>query len=141
MRRVVVDASVAVKWVFPGDPQESHVAEALQILHDIRAGRCDVVQPPHWLAEVAAVAARFDSSVAEQAVDLLFALDFPVLGGPEVYRVAIDLAATLDHHLFDTLYHAVAICDDDAELFTADRRYHQKARGQGRIRLLENYGT
>lgn len=44
-------------------------------------------------------------------------------------RLAIDLK----HHLFDTLYHAVALTHSDAVRVTADESYYRKARAMGRI--------
>jgi predicted nucleic acid-binding protein len=136
VRRVVVDASVAVKWLFPDGDAEGDVREALGLLQDLRDGRVAALQPIHWLPEVLAVSARLDPAVAAEATGLLFALEFEVLDEPEVYRTAIELAASLGHHLFDTLYHAVALCADEAELVTADERYYRKAQGRGRMRLL-----
>ncbi len=49
------------------------------------------------------------------------------------------MAVRLEHHLFDTLYHAVALNEPDAMLITADVRYYNKAKGIGRIALLENF--
>ena len=50
-----------------------------------------------------------------------------------------DLANGLNHHLFDTLYHAVALCEPDANLITADERYFLKASHKGKITLLREY--
>jgi predicted nucleic acid-binding protein len=55
-----------------------------------------------------------------------------------VYLTACDLAILLNHHLFDTLYHAVALLTPEATLVTADRRYFDKAQSHGRIVLLSN---
>ena len=44
-----------------------------------------------------------------------------------------------NHHLFDTLYHAVALEHEDALLVTADERYHEKAAGYGTIRALHDW--
>lgn len=46
----------------------------------------------------------------------------------------------LDHHLFDTLYHATAL-ETGAVMLTADRRYHDKAAGLGHIRLLAHLAS
>ena len=50
-----------------------------------------------------------------------------------VYATACDLAIRLNHPLFDTLYHAVALHTPDATLVTADRRYFDKAQSIGQI--------
>lgn len=138
MSRVVIDASVAVKWVFPDKNADGNVEEALLLLQEIRDGRAVPLQPAHWLAEVLAVSARLNACVAKEAADLLIAMELEVLDEPEVYATAIDLAASLGQHLFDTLYHAVALCAPDAELVTCDERYFRKAESRGRIRLLDD---
>lgn len=139
MTTVVLDASVIVKWIFADRSEESHSLQALQILQFIKDSRASVVQPPHWLAEVAAVTVRLDPQQARQAVSLLHALEFPVSGGVEVYRKACELSASLNQHLFDTLYHAVALTEPGAMLITADEQYYRKAHTIGRIVRLKEY--
>jgi predicted nucleic acid-binding protein len=48
------------------------------------------------------------------------------------------LAIDLGHHLFDTLYHAVAL-ESEACLVTADDRYHRKAEALPGIRHLRDW--
>jgi phage-related protein len=48
------------------------------------------------------------------------------------------LAVDLGHHLFDTLYHAVAL-EPEACLVTADDRYHHKARALPGLRHLRDW--
>ncbi len=139
MIRVVVDASVVVKWVFPDPDHEPHAGDALELLGDIRADRVAVTQPIHWLAEVAAVVARLQPASSREAVGLLHAMELPTLDEAEVYHRACELAATLGQHVFDTLYHAVALSLPDALLITADERYWRKASGVGRVQRLRDY--
>jgi len=54
-------------------------------------------------------------------------------------RRATILALETTHHLFDTLYHAVALELEDALLVTADERYHGKAERYGTIRALRDW--
>lgn len=139
MTTVVLDASVIVKWVFADRSEESHSLQALQILQFIKESRVTVVQPPHWLAEVAAVVVRLDPGRARQAVSLLHALEFPVVTGVEVYHKACDLSDSLKQHVFDTLYHAVAFAESKATLVTADEQYYRKAHRTGRIVRLKEF--
>ena len=139
MKTVVLDASVIVKWVFADRAEESHSFQALQILQLIKMSRIGVVQPPHWLAEAAAVIARLDPDRALQAVSLLYALEFPVMTDVEVYQKACDLSASLAQHVFDTLYHAVALHESGALLVTADERYYRVAHRIGQIVKLKDF--
>ncbi len=54
-------------------------------------------------------------------------------------RCVIELARRLDHHLFDTIYHAVASSIPGAVLVTADRPYFAKARHLGHIAWLADF--
>jgi predicted nucleic acid-binding protein len=138
--RIVVDASVAVKWVLPDSEGEDDMPRALRLLGEIQAGRVEPIQPPHWLAEVAAVVTRLRPEVAEATLDLLDALELPVVADVAIYRRASRLAAALGHHLFDTLYHAVAL-ERDAVLISADGRYVRKARPLGAIADLASWAS
>jgi predicted nucleic acid-binding protein len=48
------------------------------------------------------------------------------------------LSQRYDHHLFDTLYHAVAL-EKDTLLMTADDRYWNKAKPEGHILRLKDF--
>jgi predicted nucleic acid-binding protein len=136
---VVLDASVVVKWIFSDRAEEAHTLQALQILQHIEESRITVVQPPHWLAEVAAVIVRLEPERACQAVLLLHALEFPVVTDVEAYQKACELSASLKLHVFDTLYHAVALTEPGAVLVTADEQYYRKAHRAGRIVRLNEF--
>jgi predicted nucleic acid-binding protein len=127
-----VDASVVVKWFFPEPEKEPHVDRALRLLEGIRNGEVEPLQPAHWLAEVVAVIARLSPHIAPRAVDLLHALEFDEADEPAIYKTAAALASNLGEHLFDTLYHAVAL-EHDGLLVTADQRYFSRAKRLGHI--------
>jgi len=135
----VVDASVALKWFFQDRDNEADCNQALTILYDIDAGRIKLVQPPHFIAEVAAVLTREKSDEAEDDLFDLLNIECCVANEPELYTTAINLAAQYKHHLLDTLYHAVALNTPGATLITADTVYYQKAKESGRILLLKDY--
>jgi predicted nucleic acid-binding protein len=136
---VVLDASVIVKWAFPDRAREAHTERALDVLHAVHAGRLSVVEPPHWLAEVAAVATRLAPRRAAAVVALMQAMEFPVMDELAVYLEAVRLSAESGQHVFDTLYHAVALSRRGASLVTADERYYRTARRAGRVLLLQDF--
>ena len=137
----VVDASVAIKWFADGDwaLREDHVEPALDILRASTGGALDFFQPPHFLAEIAAVLARLRPDKALQYVDNLAALNITWAEPTAAYPRAIELACQLNHHLFDTLYHALALTLPGAVLVTADRRYFDKAQHLGQIAWLPEF--
>lgn len=138
MKLVVIDASVVIKWLFPDPAVEPAADPAVALLEDIRRGSVEPLQPPHWLLEVAAVVSRLRPERAAQAVELLAALELPVADDPEILQRAVRLAVDLRHHLFDTLYHAVAL-EHGALLVTADLRYARKAARHGRLVELADW--
>lgn len=138
MSVIVADASVVVKWLLPEREGEADVHQALRLLEKVGTGRVTLYEPPHWLVEVAAVMARLSPGTARDDIRDLHAMEVAVLDTQPVYVTACELAIELDHHLFDTLYHAVALHLPDALLVTADDRYYRKAHSRGRIVRLRD---
>jgi predicted nucleic acid-binding protein len=136
--KLVVDASVAVKWVLRDRPGELDVDRASALLGEV--ARCSViaVEPVHWVAEVIGVIARLKPDRAPAAISLLTHARFTTISSRAVYRRAAELSITLNRHLFDTLYHAVAL-EEQATLVTADEAYFGKAKDVGAIRLLRDF--
>ncbi len=139
MINAVADASVAVKWCLPPTDAERNRDLAIALLEGVKGGRIVLRQPPHWLAEVAAVLSRLSPTTAREDMELLHAMRIPTVNTVELYTTACRLAITLDHHVFDTLYHALALLLPDCTLVTADERYYNKARNVGSIVLLRNF--
>jgi predicted nucleic acid-binding protein len=139
MKRLVVDAGVAVHWFLRENGPDG--AAALNLLAGFQRGAVDLYQPPHWMAEIAAVLARLNPGSAPEEVSDLLESRFHTVDGPEVYRQALSVSARLNHPLFDTLYHAVALCTDDAYLVTVDAEYFSKAAPLGKVVLLQDYAV
>jgi predicted nucleic acid-binding protein len=138
MIKLVVDASVAVKWFIRDPNEENDVASAVDILVGIGKNSIELIQPPHWIAEVTAVLARLQPDLCDDAIDLLDAMELPTRAESSVYKLASHLATELNHHLFDTLYHALAL-QDNAILITADHRYFRKSVNHGSICMLADF--
>jgi len=66
-------------------------------------------------------------------------LDLPYDDGPSVIGRACRLAIDLRQHLFDTLYHAVALETPGATLITADDKYFAAAASLGQIVKLADW--
>jgi len=136
--KLVVDASVAVKWFIRDPNEENDVVSAVDILAGIGKNSIEIIQPPHWIAEVTAVLARLQPELSDDAIDLLDAMELPTRAESSIYKLASHLATKLNHHLFDTLYHALAL-QANATLITADHRYFRKSVNQGSIRMLADF--
>jgi len=129
---LVLDASVILKWFLVDPQREPDLDKALSLLKRFSEGEIRIIQPVHWLAEVAAVLSRLSPQTAEDDITDLDLMGFVVADHPDVYTTASRLAIDLRHHLFDTLYHAVAL-EEDALCVTADEHFYRKAKKFGSI--------
>lgn len=130
---LVLDASVIIKWLLNDPKREAGTEKATEIMGLVTRGDLTTAQPIHWLAEVGAVLARETPATAPSLVALLYALDLPTISDPLILKRSVELAIELRQHVFDTLYHAVALDIPDGILITADSRYLRAARSKGRI--------
>jgi predicted nucleic acid-binding protein len=137
--RVTLDASVTLKW-FLRTPAEADLPQATALLHAIEADEIRLIQPPHDVAEVAAVLVRERAATAlDDLADVARIFDCGTRAGSlGVYRRAVQLSRQLDHHLFDALYHAVAF-EEDTTLITADACYFNKASALENIMRLGDF--
>jgi len=136
---VVIDASVAIKWFVSESPDEGDTDEALELLRAYRDDRVEFYQPPIWRAEVLAVLSRIVPDKVEQHTWKLLAFDHGEASSSAVYLKAVQLSIQLDHHLFDTIYHASALVHPSATLITSDERYLGKAESLGRVLSLKRW--
>jgi predicted nucleic acid-binding protein len=134
---LVIDASVAVKWVLSDRPGEYDTDKALALLLKIGREGIQLLQPEHWRVEVLSVVARFAPERFADTVQLLEKLNASRIESTRVLERALALTRRLKHHLSDTLYHAIAI-EHGATLITADEAHFAKAYRLGNIKLLVN---
>jgi predicted nucleic acid-binding protein len=133
---IVVDASVALKWVLDEPSKES--ADAL--LDE------ELIAPALWLIEAANAlwkrAQRGDISAEEAKERLAELYNAPVttIAIEQDLAGAAELANVLGHPVYDCLYLAAAL-REDTYVVTADRRFYfvvdKSLDFRGRVRLLE----
>jgi len=132
--RIVIDASVALKWVL--DEPGSEVAVALRDQ--------ELVPPALWLTEAANALwrnARIGQLTNDEAAERLSELlNAPVasLAMEPYLEHALMLATEIGHPVYDCLYLALALCHQ-THVVTADRRFASAAdlpSFTGRVRLL-----
>jgi predicted nucleic acid-binding protein len=130
---VVLDASLIIRWLLQDPERETCTDKATQLMEAVIEGEQPVLQPTHWLVEDGAVLARESPATAADDVTMLNALELPVTDEPQVLRRGVEMGIVLKQQLFDALYHAVALENEDSVLITADQRYLGAARAKGRI--------
>ena len=75
MKRVVADASVALKWFFRERDGENGIDQAAGLLNAAVFGRVVLTQPPHFAAEVAGVLARESPATAQRDLQRLLSVE------------------------------------------------------------------
>ena len=136
----VVDASVAVKWVLADKPAEHDADKASLLLSRIASERILLMQPEHWRIEILSVITRLTPERVGQTLRLVESLNVEICASTEIYLRASALSGQFRHHLFDTLYHSIAL-ENGITLITADESYFVKARSLGHIQLLTQYSA
>jgi predicted nucleic acid-binding protein len=120
---VVVDASVAAKWLL----QESDSDRALALLAEWRDGHLEGFAPDILAAEVANALWRrvmgglIPVEAAEQLFARFYRLEFPLLPIGDLAGAALGLALRHSHPVYDCLYVALAL-ETRSDLVTADTR-------------------
>jgi predicted nucleic acid-binding protein len=132
--RIVIDASVAVKWVLDEPGSEAAVALCDQ----------ELIAPVLWLAEVANALWR-RARIGEITNDQAAALVSELLNAPVAsiaiephLEAALKLATEIDHPVYDCIYLALAL-HHRTHVVTADRRFVFAASSTahaGSVRLL-----
>ncbi|MGD0433704.1 MAG: type II toxin-antitoxin system VapC family toxin [Acetobacteraceae bacterium] len=119
---LVVDASVALKWVL--QEPDSHVAEALIRIEP------ELLIPDFWLGEATNVLwvqvrrKLLTPDEAREGLALLRALIQPTpTAGMDLHEVALEIGITVNHSTYDTLYLAFAIAMGARGVVAADGRF------------------
>lgn len=133
MASVVLDASVAVKWLLA---DEDHARQALALRDAIISHGMTVAVPPHFAFEVAhtlvraARQGRFDAGLVERSLTAVEALGFEVDTSVDLAVRAARLAQGLGTTVYDAAYLAVARARS-ATLITADRPLYEAGSAAG----------
>ncbi|MGA7218695.1 MAG: type II toxin-antitoxin system VapC family toxin [Candidatus Sulfotelmatobacter sp.] len=126
MTSLVLDASVAVKWVIPA-AQESFTHESLQLLKRHMDGDIRFVVPDVFWAEVGSVLwkgvrrKRWNQSVARVGLAEIIKRNFLTFSSLELLPEALILALAYERSIYDCIYVALAI-QFRTEMITADER-------------------
>ena len=126
MSQIVVDASVAAKWVLPR-ANEPLAEQAAQLLANYRKGEDQFLVPDLFWAELGNVlwkavrVRRCELSAAQAGLKLLSDLRIPTVPTHSVLDLAFSIAATSNRTVYDSLYIAVAVFSK-CQFVTADEK-------------------
>ena len=139
---VVVDASLAVKWVL----KESDSEVALELAREWVTTETRPIAPGLILVEATNVLHRralqghFSQSQAKQLLLMLLSIDIEIRESPQIHIQALELAQELQMPaVYDTHYLALAEILE-CDLWTADERFFNSVKDrQPRVKWLGNF--
>jgi predicted nucleic acid-binding protein len=126
LTRLVLDASVAVKWYLPA-AQEPLSSEAFLLLRDYKSARVDLLVPGLFFAEFANILwkacwhRRCDAATADFAIGEVLRARFRTISSSSLVEEALQLARLYNRTVYDCLYIALAI-RTNTQVVTADER-------------------
>ncbi len=126
MNSYVLDASVAAKWSLPS-ANEPYTEHAATLLNRYVQGEVRFVVPDLFWAELANVfwkaarQGRWSRSDAETAIRSAVQREIPTVSARSLIEDALEIAATFDRSVYDSLYLALAIASR-MYFVTADER-------------------
>jgi predicted nucleic acid-binding protein len=139
----VVDASVAAKWVLPGD-DEPFREEALAVLHRFTEGEIAVLVPGLFWPELGNIlwkatrSRRIDPAHATGALSAVQAFGFPTFASDDLIDDALQLAVATGRTVYDSTYVAAAL-RHNALFITADERLVNALGSRVPVRWLGSY--
>ena len=126
MKRVVVDASVVLKWFIP----EIHSEAAVRLLDPAFVLLApDLIGPEFGNILWKKVRrAEVTPGEADEILRAFGALPLDVRPSAVLLAAAFDIAVELDRSVYDSLYLALAVAEE-CVLVTADRKFHSAVHG------------
>ena len=138
---VVVDASVAAKWLF----KENDSDKARYLLEGMERRKLSLIAPELLLVEIGSMlwkrAIREGVSVADAAAqyDRLIGLSLGLVRMAALVDRAFKLAVRHRHPIYDCVYLALAV-EARCDLVTADEKFHRAVGNDfPRVRLLGDW--
>jgi len=121
--RLVLDASVAVKWAIPS-AREPFTGASLRLLKRYADGEIEFIVPDVFWAEMGNVlwkGARQRRWLQDEAAAEMAARDFATVPSLSLLPEALKIAFVYERAVYDCLYVALAV-QSKADLVTADKR-------------------
>ena len=140
MSRIVLDASVAVKWFLP-EKVETMATEALALLDRSGRNEIQIIVPDLFWVEFASVLwkairrGNFPKDSADAALASLKRFDFPTISSLNLLDDAFQIATDYGRTVYDCLYVALAV-QSNSQLITADERLANSLAGRFPVKWL-----
>jgi predicted nucleic acid-binding protein len=143
VRLAVVDASVALAWVFP---DEEPSLAATRLLHAFRANRIRLLAPSLWAYEVGhalrngVIRGRISEAEGREAFSVLLGLGLSLVDFAPLTDLAWELASRHGITVYDAAYVAVAQAYA-CPCYSLDKSLIEACAGSGMVRSLDDFAA
>jgi predicted nucleic acid-binding protein len=126
LNQIIVDASVAAKWVLPS-VDEPLTDEAFELITRYTKSELEIIVPDFFWVEMgnllwkAARLKRWTAADARTALTSLEEYQFPTIPSKSVVDLALTIATSFDRTVYDSVYVALAV-STKSQLITADEK-------------------
>ena len=126
MNQIIIDASVAAKWVLPS-VDEPLTDQAFELIARYAKKDIEFIVPDFFWVEMgnllwkAARLKRWSTDDATTALATLEEYQFPTIPSKSVIDLALVIATSFDRTVYDSVYVALAV-DTKSQLVTADEK-------------------
>jgi predicted nucleic acid-binding protein len=135
--KIIIDASVALKWALP---EHEDMEQALLLKQDLVDRKFLLVVPAHFMTEV------FNTLFRKKPEDALSYLSFFLMAPFQHAFLSLEIASISGSLMkrypnisfYDAFYHALAI-HKEGTFVTADEQYYKLVKKEGHILLLKDY--
>lgn len=123
MKDVVIDSSVAIKWIVP----QAYSQKAGEVLADYEAGGLRLLAPDLLNAEVGNILWKYHrfqglaKSDLHEALEVFKGLNWTITSSTLLLDDAVNLAIDYGRTVYDSLFISLAL-REDCQLITADER-------------------
>jgi len=141
VRAAVVDASVALSWVFPGEEPSS---AAVRLLHAFRSNQIRLLAPSLWPYEVGnalrsgVIRGRISEAEGWEAFSVLLGLGLSLVDFAPLTDLAWDLASRHGITMYDAAYVAVAQAHN-SPCYSLDKGLIEACAGSGLVRSASDF--
>ncbi len=141
MRRIVVDASACLKWIFE-DEEDADLA--LNLLSDTVDGKLELISPTLWLYEVsnavraAILKKRINLNKGKKLLSAILKATPELSDFSKVVVKAFDFANKHDISVYDASYATLA-AEEKTDLYTGDEALYRKLKKLKFVKLISQY--
>ena len=141
MKRIVVDASATLKWIFE-DEEDANFA--LSLLNDAATGNLELLSPSLWLYEMAngirsaIIRKRIDETKGKKLLSIILRFTPETFDFSPLVTKSLEIANKFGTSVYDASYIALAAAEE-VEFYTGDKTLYRKTNQLKFVKTISQY--